>query len=345
MNKLYPLINLKICYIVLNLLKRLTQTRAVILLICLLLIACNKTVQKKSEITRIELATGDCFGPCQLTSIRIDSSLKYQFYGGWAPDPDPTVPIHRNFTKGYYNGRLSKPLWDTLTAHLRKINYRKLDTCYDHSADDQSLELIIHYSNKVKHIKAQSASLPSEVRTVFYEIANSYKSIKLNATKQPIKFETIYQQKHMLKISNSVVLAKKLNTFLCEYNVDGQKINGQGIQCAFAEKEHTINDYDTCDVNSTESQFVIVFKPTILNDRIFEDYQDGWSLSVDSSELSQSDKYVLICKKRALFYPDKIQLICTSNLKRHDYSLLTANIKENYKKPPITTKIILRKVN
>jgi len=261
MDKIYALINLKICCIVLNLVKRLTQIRTVILFSFLLSIACNKTVHKKSEITGIEFATGNCFGPCQLTAIRIDSSLKYQFYGGWAPDPDPTVPIHRNFIKGYYNGRVSKPLWDSLTAHLRKINYRKLDTSYDHSADDQSLELIIHYDNKV------------------------------------------------------------------------------------AEKEHTINDYGTCDISSTESQFVIVFKPTTLNDRIFEDYQDGWSLSIDSSEMFQSDKYVLNCSKRGLFYPDRLQLICTTNLKRQDYSILTANIKENYRKPPITTKIILHKVN
>jgi hypothetical protein len=100
---------------------------------------------------------------------------------------------HDGKLKGYYAGKITEAFWDTLNIKLEQIKYKKLDTSYQRSFDDQSLEIFIHYGNKVKHIKAQSASLPENVGNAFYYIVNSYKTIKLKATKDTFKFESTIQ--------------------------------------------------------------------------------------------------------------------------------------------------------
>jgi hypothetical protein len=134
-----------------------------------LLSACHKQEHRNNEITKIEVATGGCFGPCQRTVVSIDDSLLFKFYGGGTSFPMP--PGRDSMLEGYYNGRISQKLWKALNAKLKQIHYQQLDTAYKRSVDDQSLEIIIHYQGKVKHIEAQSASLPDSVREVFYWIA------------------------------------------------------------------------------------------------------------------------------------------------------------------------------
>jgi hypothetical protein len=119
--------------------------------------------------------------------------LSYKYYGGEtpflsSPDGSPDGKL-----KGYYSGKITQSFWDTLNIKLEQIKYKQLDSSYENSVDDQSLEIFIHYDNKVKHIKAQSASLPENVASVFYYIANSYKVIKPKSTKDTFKFESTTQ--------------------------------------------------------------------------------------------------------------------------------------------------------
>jgi hypothetical protein len=154
-----------------------------------LLMACNKPLApRNNEITKIEIATGGCFGPCQFTATSIDSSLSFKFYGGKLLQGNK-----RKVIKGYYSGTISKQTWDTLNMKLEAIHYKKLASHYDHSADDQSLELIIYYQGKVKRITAQDRSLPDSVNKVFYWLADKYKSVKITPTKAPIRFDVTLQ--------------------------------------------------------------------------------------------------------------------------------------------------------
>lgn len=157
--------------------------RGLLLIWLLLTIACNKPINRNNEITKIELATGDCFGECPLTVVSVDSTLTYKFYGGQYAKK-----------KGYYTAHISQGLFDTLIIKLMSINYKQLNTSYEHSVDDQSLELIVHYQNKVKHVRAQSSSLPDSVSKVFYFLANTYKAVKLTQIKDSIRFETVIQK-------------------------------------------------------------------------------------------------------------------------------------------------------
>ena len=152
------------------------------------IMSCNRNEPRHNEISKIEVATGDCFGPCQLTAISIDSQLNLNYYGGELLPGKP-----RKVLKGNFNGQFTQRLWDTLNSKLERVNYKLLDTSYEHSIDDQSLEIVIYQGNKIKHIRAQSASLPDSVREVFSWVADAYKLVALQPTKNPIKFSTTIQ--------------------------------------------------------------------------------------------------------------------------------------------------------
>ena len=166
----------------------------IFLLTIAFLSSCDKHNRRKNEITKIEIATGGCFGPCQSTIVSIDSSLNYKYFGGETYFTLPPDSKNNGKLKGYYSARISPGFWDTLNIKLETINYKKLDTSYQHSVDDQSLEVFIHYNDKTKHIKAQSASLPESVAQVFYYLINSYKSIKPKPTKDVFRFESETQK-------------------------------------------------------------------------------------------------------------------------------------------------------
>jgi hypothetical protein len=169
------------------------KSSLIFLLSIAFLSSCDRSVKRKNEITKIEIATGGCFGPCQSTVVSIDSSLNYRYFGG---DTYFTLPLYAvsGKLKGYYSGKISQGFWDTVNIKLEHINYKQLDSSYQHSIDDQSLEVFIHYGNKIKHIKAQSASLPDSIAHVFYYVINSYKSVKPKSTKDTFNFESTTQR-------------------------------------------------------------------------------------------------------------------------------------------------------
>jgi len=140
-----------------------------------------------NKITKIEIATGGCFGPCHYTATSIDSTLAYNFYGGKVPFLSPAEDTLQH---GFYQGRINRNFWDTLNVKLENIHYQQLDSLYQHTVDDQTLEVIIYHKGKMKHIWAQSASFPDTVANVLYWIANSYKSVKLIQIKDSITFNT-----------------------------------------------------------------------------------------------------------------------------------------------------------
>lgn len=158
-------------------------------IVLLFLYSClfDKTYNTKTtDINKICIASGGCYGKCPKLAIEIDSTLNYRFYGGGFSE-----------IKGIYKGKIEKSDWQNICESLDKIGYKKLDTLYSHSVDDLSIETIIYYSGKKKHIFAQELSLPDSVSKVFIKIINSYKKVKLtkesNNDFDMFKFETKYQ--------------------------------------------------------------------------------------------------------------------------------------------------------
>jgi hypothetical protein len=141
---------------------------------------------KTTEISKICIASGGCYGKCPKLAIEIDSTLSYRFYGGGFSE-----------IKGIYKGKIEKSYWQNICQSLDEIEYEKSDSFYLHSVDDLSIETIIYYSGKKKHIYAQELSLPDSVSKVFIKIINSYKKVKLtkesNNDFDMFKFETKYQ--------------------------------------------------------------------------------------------------------------------------------------------------------
>jgi len=113
--------------------------------------------RRKNQITKVCFATGGCYGNCPFLAVEIDSSLNYKFYGGKYADKP-----------GYFTGKVSRGFWDTLNIKFERINYKQLDTSYEHSHDDLSTETVLYFDKQRKHIYGQSESFPDSVRSVLY---------------------------------------------------------------------------------------------------------------------------------------------------------------------------------
>ncbi len=152
------------------------------LLIIITTISCKDRVdksQRTNEINRIVFATGGCYGGCPVQALSIDSTLTVKYHGVKFTDQ-----------KGFFIGHVNQTFWDTLNIVLESINYTKLDTLYEHSADDLSTEIFIYYKNKVKHIRGQSMSLPDSLMNAYNWIMTSQKAISLTKTNDSLEFET-----------------------------------------------------------------------------------------------------------------------------------------------------------
>lgn len=160
--------------------KTIKLTMTIIILVALFGCSPNKKSYQQNVINRIVFATGGCFGTCPIQVIDIDSSLTFKYHG---------VEYTNNL--GFYNGKITNGLWDTLNLKLESIKYRQLRASYDHSVDDLSTELYIFYDgNKVKHISGQSASLPDSVMTVYQWLLTSIKKLKFKRTTDSLVFPT-----------------------------------------------------------------------------------------------------------------------------------------------------------
>ncbi len=154
------------------------------LILSTLLFSCKSEFEKRNnEINRIVFATGGCYGSCPIQVIDIESSLSYKYQG----------LANSNYI-GFYEGNITQGFWDTLNIKLENINYKDLDSIYDHSVDDLSTEVYIYYNNGVKHIDAQSSSLPEDVFNVYNWFLMSIKNLKMNPTNKEFTFETITEK-------------------------------------------------------------------------------------------------------------------------------------------------------
>lgn len=118
-----------------------------------LFFGCKRQEKQKNEITKIYIATGLCYGYCPIQSVEIDSSLTVKYYG-------------KNYAKkkGFYIGKITPEVWDSINSRFERIKFKELDSVNNHSIDDPPVYLKINYNNQVKKVRAQSSSLPDEVK-------------------------------------------------------------------------------------------------------------------------------------------------------------------------------------
>jgi len=154
-----------------------------ILIFTILLASCSraKKTDNENSITKIEFATGECYGDCTQIAINLDSDLIFNYYGG-----------KNAKLKGFYSGNISEPVWDTLNRKLEAI-HNKGQTDGMGIMDDEEVELIIYYHHKSIHINSTLNSLPDSTRKVIEWLKKSINYVKLNPAKDSIKFGTIFQ--------------------------------------------------------------------------------------------------------------------------------------------------------
>jgi hypothetical protein len=157
--------------------------KLLIALFLLIIISCREHPSKirSNKITKMCFATGGCFGTCPFLAIEIDSNLNYKFYGS-------------KYAKlqGYYLGKISQGLWDTINMKFEFLQYRSLDTNVS-SVDDMSFQSIIHFGKYIKKIEHKELELPKDVRENFIWLMNSYKNLDLIKQTDTILFETEIQ--------------------------------------------------------------------------------------------------------------------------------------------------------
>lgn len=154
-----------------------------LLLFSLLLISCKNSEHRINEITKVELARSGAWSDFG-AAISIDTSLNYTYYGKYD-----------NIEKGYFTGKISQGLWDTLNQKFEQLQYKKLKPIIDSEnvVDVNYFELIIHWKNeKLRIIRVRPRETDSLMNVILW-LNNSYKQIKLRQVKSPFKFETTFQ--------------------------------------------------------------------------------------------------------------------------------------------------------
>lgn len=161
-----------------------TYKLIITLSILTLFFSCDKNNHRRqNEIKRVVFATGGCYGHCPIQAIELDSSLTVKYHGAKYTD-----------RVGFYIGNITTDFWDTLNLKFENINFKQLDSSYEHSVDDLSTEIYIYYNDKVKHIHGQSASLPNSVMIVYQWLMTEIKQLKMQPTTDSLTFPTIVEK-------------------------------------------------------------------------------------------------------------------------------------------------------
>ncbi|MDB5114831.1 MAG: hypothetical protein JWQ79_323 [Mucilaginibacter sp.] len=154
---------------------------SILLLFVILFVGC-KPKNRNNEITKIGFARDGAWLD-QGAAISINDSLTYKYYGRIT-----------GRDRCYHTGKISEGFWDTLNQKLEKIRYKTLDTTDNRLVEDGIYyEIIITWKNGRKHITRYRDIKTDSVLAVLNWINDSYKNVKLQKIKTPIKFETTFQ--------------------------------------------------------------------------------------------------------------------------------------------------------
>jgi hypothetical protein len=144
-----------------------------------LLPGCKKSIHNNYEITKVEFARSSDWSDLG-TSISIDSSLNYKYWGDYGKTK-----------QGYFIGAINPKYLDTLNQMLQILKFKTVDTDTNmHVSDAEYYELIIHWGTNKRRIMRIGDGNPDTVLNLCRWLDISYKNAKLRPVNDSIKFET-----------------------------------------------------------------------------------------------------------------------------------------------------------
>ena len=159
-----------------------------LLLLCVLLslASCRNALKKplaKGEITKIEIAKGGCLRNCPATVISIDSTLTYNYWGGYKAK-----------LQGFYTGTVTEAYWEALNAQLKNVDFNKLYSADYLPVDGEAAEVMCYWGAVKKHVFVEIFEGASDYKSKdFREIAYSYERVQLHKMRDTVKFAVSIQ--------------------------------------------------------------------------------------------------------------------------------------------------------
>jgi hypothetical protein len=110
-------------------------------IILLTLIACSRKHPDSKGISKVTVAFSGlgCESGCPYQVLSINNKLNATFYGG-----------HFSDKKGYFKGRVSQAVWDSIQVRFDKFIVKGIDTTEHKKTDHPSVEFFIHDGSR-KH--------------------------------------------------------------------------------------------------------------------------------------------------------------------------------------------------
>jgi hypothetical protein len=151
------------------------------LIFILILTACRKTPPKSYEIISVELARSGAWSDFGAT-IRVDSSMNYIYFGDKG-----------QIKQGYFAGKISRELWDTLNQRLEKTRFKSVDTTTNlNTKDGEYYQLIVHWTTGKRNILRVGDTSADTILAFCKWMDTTYKLVKLHRLSVNIsnRFET-----------------------------------------------------------------------------------------------------------------------------------------------------------
>ncbi|MEO8236615.1 MAG: DUF6438 domain-containing protein [Flavobacterium sp.] len=155
------------------------------LIILLTLIACGRTQSDCKGISKVTVAFSGigCESECPYQVLSIDNKLNATFYGG-----------HFTDRKGYFKGRVSQAVWDSIQVRFDKFIVKGIDTTEHEKTDHPSVEFFIHDGSR-KHrtrFNENTGKMKKNDLDILYWFINIASKANLKST-DSLTFETTFQ--------------------------------------------------------------------------------------------------------------------------------------------------------
>ncbi len=146
------------------------------------LVGCKNCNHRQNHINKIEIAAGGGILRAPVIGLILDSSLSLKYYGGLYAK-----------RQGFFEGKVDKPFWDSLTYKFEKIRIKSADTTRNYVLDAEQAEAIIVIGNYKIHVYHIIGDNRDSITNFLLWTLNAYKGIVLQKLKDSVKFETTIQ--------------------------------------------------------------------------------------------------------------------------------------------------------
>lgn len=131
--------------------------------ILFLLLACGQNANEKrtkgNSIEKVTVAFSGfgCEGKCPFQALSVNNKFDAFYYGGQFAE-----------TKGYYKGRFTQPIWNSIQTRFDKLYYKGIDTTKQFKADLPFVEFYITGDQGKKYFRENAGKMTNEDVNVLY---------------------------------------------------------------------------------------------------------------------------------------------------------------------------------